>query len=112
MSSTEAPNDVLVVLCTCPNAETAATIARVVVEQRLAACVNLLPGIRSIYSWKGEVCDDAEALCVIKTSSERFEALRARIVELHPYDCPEVIATRVCAGHAAYLEWVHDSTRA
>ncbi len=111
MSTTETPNDVLVVLCTFPDAEKAAEVARSVVEHRLAACVNLLPGVRSIYGWQGELCDDAEVLAVIKTAADRFEELRARIVELHPYDCPEVIATSVCAGHDAYLQWVRDSTR-
>jgi len=112
MPATETPNDVLVALCTFPNGEKAAEVARAIVEQRLAACVNLLPGVRSIYSWKGELCDDAEVLAVIKTSADRFPAMRERIVELHPYDCPEVIATEVCAGHDAYLEWVRENTRA
>jgi periplasmic divalent cation tolerance protein len=110
VSATESPNDVLVVFCTFPNPEKAAEVARTIVDERRAACVNLLPAVRSIYSWQGEVCDDAEALAVIKTSAGRFEALRSRIVELHPYDCPEVIAMPVCAGHADYLKWVVDST--
>lgn len=102
--------DVLIVYCTLPTAEPgrdqAADIARALVEENLAACVNLMPQVRSFYSWKGEVCDDAESLAIIKTTTGRFEAMRARLVELHPYECPEVIAVPVSAGHADYLEWV------
>lgn len=107
-------NDVLIVYCTVPAGEPAqsvgATIARTLVEEGLAACVNLIPAVRSIYRWKGEVCDDGEALAVIKTTGARFEALCARIVELHPYECPEVIAFPVTHGHPDYLAWVHEMT--
>jgi periplasmic divalent cation tolerance protein len=94
------------VLMTAPSAEVAAEIARTLVGEGLAACVNTVPGVRSIYRWKGEVCDDAEVLCVIKTRAERFEALRARIVALHPYEVAEVIALPIVAGNAPYLAWI------
>lgn len=97
---------VLVVLVTAPSAEKAEEIARTVVEERLAACVNVLPAVRSIYRWEGKVQDDAEALMVVKTRADAFERLRARIGSLHPYECPEVIALPVVAGHAPYLEWL------
>lgn len=93
-------------LSTFPNAEVAGTIARQLVESRLAACVNLIPTVRSIYSWQGETCDDAEVLAVIKTARETFEGLRVALVEAHPYDCPEVIALEVDGGHRPYLDWV------
>ncbi|MGC4115553.1 MAG: divalent-cation tolerance protein CutA [Myxococcales bacterium] len=96
----------VVVLVTAPTAEKAAEIARVVVEERLAACVNVVPALRSIYRWEGKVQDDAEALMVVKTQARTFERLRARIVSLHPYRCPEVLALPVVAGHAPYLEWL------
>ena len=112
MTAKQTPNDVLVVFCTFPDADKAAEVARAIVDERLAACVNLLPGVRSIYSWKGEVCDDAEVLALIKTSADRFDAMRARIVELHPYDCPEVIAAQISAGHPAYMQWVRENTAA
>ena len=96
----------LLVYMTAPSAEVAADIARAVVGERLAACGNLLPGVRSIYRWKGEICDDPEVLVLFKTTRATFERLRARIVELHPYECPEVIAADIVHGHAPYLEWV------
>jgi periplasmic divalent cation tolerance protein len=98
--------DVRVVLVTCPHAEAAATLARTLVEERLAACGNVLPGLRSIYRWEGEVLDETEVLLLLKTTAARFEALRERVVALHPYQVPEVISLPVEAGHAPYLEWV------
>lgn len=97
---------VLVVLVTAPSAEKAEEIARTVVEERLAACVNVLPAVRSVYRWEGKVQDDAEALMVVKTRADAFERLRERIVSLHPYDCPEVVALPVVTAHAPYLEWL------
>lgn len=100
----------LVAYCTCPNDDAAARIAAALVEERLAACVNALPGVRSTYRWKGETCRDDEVLLLIKTTRERFEALRARIVALHPYELPAVIAVEVAAGHAPYLDWIASGT--
>ncbi len=99
------------VLCTCPDAA-APELARTLVEERLAACVNIVAGVRSIYRWDGEICDDAEVLLVMKTAADRLEALIARAVQDHPYDCPEVIALPIEAGHAGYLDWVTAQTRA
>lgn len=96
----------VVVLSTCPDRDRALAIARALVDEGLAACVNVLDGVRSIYRWQGAVHDDAEVLCVAKTTAARFEALRARLVELHPYEVPEVIALPVSAGHAPYLAWL------
>lgn len=102
--------ETLVVLVTTPTPEKAAEIARAAVEERLAACGNVVPGLRSIYRWRGEVQDDAEALLVLKTTRGRFEALRDRILALHPYEVPEVIALPVEAGSAAYLAWIAGET--
>lgn len=102
--------DALVVLVTTPTAEKAAELARAVVAERLAACGNVVPGLRSIYRWQGEVQEDAEALLVLKTTRSRFEALRDRILALHPYEVPEVIALPVEAGSAAYLAWISGAT--
>ncbi len=104
-------HDALVVLVTAPSAEEAAAIARAVVGERLAACGNVVPAIRSIYRWEGELHDDAEALLVLKTTRGRFEALRDRVLALHPYDVPEVVALPVEAGSAAYLAWIAAETR-
>jgi periplasmic divalent cation tolerance protein len=100
----------LVVLCTCPDEAAAERIATTLVEEQLAACVNRIPGIASIYRWQGKVCRDSEHLLLIKTTRERFEALRERVVALHPYELPEVIAVDIAAGHAPYLDWIKSST--
>jgi periplasmic divalent cation tolerance protein len=102
--------DALVVLVTAPSAEKAAELARTLVEERLAACGNVVPGLRSIYRWEGKVHDDAEALLLLKTTRARFEALRDRVLALHPYQVPEVIALPVEAGSAPYLAWIAGET--
>lgn len=102
--------DVLVVLCTFPAGDAAAAAAERLVEERLAACVNLISGMRSVYRWKGQVTKDEETLAVIKTTSDRFAALKVRLIELHTYDTPEVIALEVERGHVPYLDWVRDMT--
>ena len=86
-------------------------MARALVEERLAACGNVLPGLRSLYRWEGKVQDDAEALLLLKTTRRRFPALRARVLALHPYEVPEVLALPVEGGHPAYLDWIATSTR-
>jgi periplasmic divalent cation tolerance protein len=96
----------IVVLSTFPDAAKAAEIARVLIDERLAACVNLVPTVRSIYRWQGALQDDAESLAIIKTTADRHAALAARLVELHPYEVPEIIALPVAAGHAPYLAWL------
>ena len=101
---------VLVVFSTFSTPDKAAEVARTLVTEQLAACVNLVGPVRSIYRWKGEISDDSETLAVIKTTRDRFEAMRARLVELHPYEVAEVIALPVEAGHAPYLAWVESET--
>lgn len=102
--------DLVVVLCTVPDEEVGASLARTVVEERLAACVNLVPGLRSIYSWKGEIQDDGEILLVIKTRGSRFGELRERIAALHPYDVPEIVALPAADCHRPYRDWVLEVT--
>ena len=97
---------VIVVFSTFPSEDKAADIARTLVSEQLCACVNLIPPVRSIYRWQNEICDERETLAVIKTTRERFAALRDRLIELHPYEVPEVIALPVEAGHEPYLDWV------
>ena len=96
-----------VVLCTAP-ADEAGGLARQVVERRLAACVNIVPRVRSIYRWQGEICDDEESLLVIKTRTDCVAALTEALIDLHSYDTPEVIALPIDAGagNAAYLQWL------
>ncbi len=100
---------VRVVLVTAPETEQAARMARVLVEERLAACVNVVPAVRSIYRWENEVQDDGEVLLVIKTGADRSQALAARVEEIHPYDVPEVLVLPVQGGSRPYLEWVLQS---
>jgi len=102
----ESPEPVLAVLVTAPSEAVAADLARSAVEAGLAACGNLVPGVRSIYAWNGVICDDSEVLIVFKTTRAGFEALRAHLITVHPYDTPEVLALPVQAGHGPYLEWV------
>ncbi|CAK0752235.1 Divalent-cation tolerance protein CutA [Gammaproteobacteria bacterium] len=98
--------DTIVVLCTCPDADTAQTLATTLVARRLAACVNLLPGITSIYRWQGAVESADEHLLVIKTRAPLYPALETALTELHPYEVPEVIALPIVQGLPAYLNWV------
>jgi periplasmic divalent cation tolerance protein len=100
--------DVRVALVTAPDADVGARIARTLVEERLVACVNLVPGVRSIYRWEGAVQEDAEVLLVAKTAAGRAEALAARVREVHPYDVPEVVLLAVEGGSAPYLDWVRE----
>ena len=99
-------SDAIVVLVTVPNAETADRLGEALVGERLAACVNVVAGVRSIYRWQGAVARDEELLCVCKSTRAAFERLRARVVELHPYEVPEVVALPIEAGHAPYLSWI------
>ena len=96
----------MLVLTTLPNSDAAVELAKAVVEERLAACANLMPAVRSIYRWQGKVHDENEVIVLIKTRQEHFERLKARILELHPYEVPEVLAIPVEQGYAAYLEWI------
>jgi periplasmic divalent cation tolerance protein len=101
--------ETMVVLVTVPNAEVAEKLGDALVGERLAACVSIVAGVRSIYRWQGKIEKDAELLCVCKTTRDGFERLRARVVELHPYELPEVVALPIAVGHAPYLEWLKAS---
>lgn len=101
----------LLALCTCPTPELAERIARTLVEERLAACVNRLPAVHSTYRWQDKVCTDSEVLLLIKTTRDRFDVLKARILELHAHEVPEVIALEITAGGERYLDWIEAATR-
>lgn len=103
--------DAQLVLTTLPNADAAAGLARALVEEKLAACCNILPAVRSIYRWQDKLHDENEVLLFIKTRAEQLERLKSRILELHPYAVPEVLALPVESGYAGYLEWLAQSTR-
>jgi periplasmic divalent cation tolerance protein len=99
----------VVALSTVATAADADRLAKALVERRLAACVNVVPGVVSHYRFEGELHRDPELLLVIKTRAEKLDALRAALVELHPYEVPELVALEISAGHDAYLEWLDAS---
>jgi len=104
--------DFFVILSTFPDAAAAERLGRALVEASLAACVNVLPGIRSIYRWNDAVQSDEEALMIIKTTATCLQAAREHLVANHPYEVPEVVALPVADGHHAHLSWVASVTRA
>ena len=101
---------VRIVLCTIDSADAARKLARRLVQNRLAACVNIIEKVTSVYKWEGRIEEDAELLLVIKTQDSRLRDLMDRIQELHPYDVPEIICWPVQEGSKAYLDWVVAAT--
>jgi len=106
-----APEDAVVVLLTAPDAGVGGGLARTLVEERLAACVNVVPGVRSIYRWEGRIEEEAEVLLIAKTRADRCDALAARVRAIHPYALPEVLVLPACGGSADYLAWVAAETQ-
>ncbi len=102
--------EVLLVLTNCPDEETAGRIARTLVENRLAACVNVLPEVESTYRWQGSVEQAVEVPLLIKCTRERYAALEEAIRQLHPYTVPEIVAVPVVVGLPSYLRWVAEET--
>jgi periplasmic divalent cation tolerance protein len=102
--------DVMILLCTCASREEARRIAEALVEERLAACVTVLPPVESIYRWQGKVERAEELQILVKSTSEKFPALSQRITELHSYDTPEILAVPIAEGSARYLAWLHEET--
>jgi periplasmic divalent cation tolerance protein len=105
-------SDHCVVLNTCPDAASAENIARTLLERKLAACINILPGVKSFYTWKGVCESDEEHLLLIKTLASAYPALEQAILELHPYELPEIIAVPIAAGLPGYLTWITQNTAA
>jgi len=99
-----------IAFCTVDSLDTARSLSQALVGERLAACVNIVPGVTSVYKWQGEVEEASELLLIIKTSPKRVEDLTRRIAELHPYDVPEVISIPVDGGLPSYLDWVLSET--
>ncbi len=103
--------EAIIVFCTCPDETSAERIATALVEEHLAACVNRIPGVASTYRWQGKICHDSECLLLIKTTRERFDVLRDRILALHPYELPEVIAVDIALGLDRYIDWIESQTQ-
>ena len=100
----------LILLCTCPDDAVAADLSTQLVEQGLAACINRVPGLTSVYKWEGKMQSGTEALLMIKTSEAAVEQLIVELKRLHPYELPEIIAVPITAGYQPYLDWILEST--
>ncbi len=98
-------------LCTSPDTDTAESLAKKLVEEALAACVNVVPGLKSFYQWQGELKCDGECLLIIKTEHAHHEELEKLIRASHPYELPEIIAVPINAGSKAYLDWISANTK-
>jgi len=101
----------LVIFCTVPNEEVAQTISESLVSENLAACVNIIKHVRSIYLWKSEICDEGELLLIIKSTVEAFASLESKIQKLHPYEVPEILAIPVFRGNESYLAWIDENMK-
>lgn len=104
-------SEALLVYCTCPDDETANTLAELLVSKQLAACVNIINGIQSVYAWQGQVETSDEALLLIKTTTNAYEELQTLLQDNHPYELPEIVAVSISSGLPEYLEWINESVR-
>jgi len=104
-------SDLIQIQCTVPSKKVAKKIARALVEERLCACVNVLPKLTSFYIYEGEFCEDEERLLLIKTDERHYRDVEKRIIQLHPYEVPEIIALPVIKGSKEYLKWVKKALR-
>lgn len=105
----EPMTEALIVFTTFANEDDAARVVRALVEERLAACGNILPGARSIYRWKDGVQDEREVVVLLKTRKQDWATLMSRLIEMHPYKTPECVAVRIAAGAPAYMEWLESA---
>lgn len=101
--------DYIIVFCTCPNEEIGRKIAEKLVTDKIAACVNIVPGLESIYRWQGQICKDKEMMLIIKSSSDKYNQLENSIRAIHPYETPEIIAVTISNGYEKYLEWISEN---
>jgi periplasmic divalent cation tolerance protein len=102
--------DAMVVMTTVASADEAVTLIRALLERRLIACGQMVPGVRSLYRWNGKIADEAEVIVYLKTRAARMESLEVAFAELHPYKVPELLALPVTAGLAKYLSWINAET--
>ena len=105
------PTEPRIGLCTVPDQDTATRIAEALVTEQLAACVNIIPAIQSVYRWEGAIEHDEELLLLIKTSAAIWPRLEARILALHPYELPEIISVRIQDGNNNYLNWITNNLK-
>lgn len=102
----------IVILCTVPTQNIATSIARALVEKKIAACCNILPSITSVYEWQGKVETDDELLLIIKSTEENYKLIESEIIALHPYEVPEIIVLEISKGSQKYLSWITEVTKA
>lgn len=107
----EAVKDALFVYITAPDRATARELGKTLVQERLAACANILDGVESLYWWRGEIQEDRESVCILKTTADGYGALEKRARELHPYEVPCIVALPLVRGHAPFLRWITEETR-
>jgi len=105
------PTPYMIIFCTVPDSTTAKKIARILVEEKLAACCNILADLNSIFSWENKIHDEAELLLIIKSRKELFPALVRQIKKLHPYSVPEIIAIPIMNGNREYLKWMEENVK-
>lgn len=103
-------SDAIVVLCTCPDNTSARQLAQTLLSEKLAACVNLIPQVTSLYYWQGKMEESQEVQLVIKTRRTMFGVLQERLLAIHPYEVPEILALPILCGNPAYLQWVQEQT--
>jgi periplasmic divalent cation tolerance protein len=108
---TRMPTGYYLVLTTCPHEEAARALAAPLIDARLAACINIVPGVHSIYRWKGRIEEGRECMLLIKTTRDRYPALEQHIRTAHPYELPEIVAMELTAGSADYLAWISEGCR-
>jgi periplasmic divalent cation tolerance protein len=100
----------VIIFVTAASEQEASSISRVLVEEGLAACANIVPRIRSIYRWEGKIQDEGEALIIVKSREDLFERIRGRVKELHSYEVPEITAIKIDEGDSAYMQWIESVT--
>jgi periplasmic divalent cation tolerance protein len=104
-------NELIVIFCTVPSKDEATKIAKELILKKLAACVNIIEGLTSIYEWKNELCIESECLMIIKSRQSLFNEIKREILSLHPYEVPEIISLPISDGLDSYLSWVHKNTK-
>jgi periplasmic divalent cation tolerance protein len=103
--------DIIICLVTCPSREVASGLAKTLVDSQVAACVNIVPGLQSVYRWKGEICIDEEVLLIIKSTAQGKDALKKAVLENHPYETPEFVALNAADVSEGYGRWVMESVK-
>lgn len=111
MSENKTKSDVILIYISVKNQDEANSIARTLVDEELCACVSIIPSVRSIYKYKGQVHDENEAILLVKTTSQLFTALKEKVIEIHSYETPEIIATQITYGNEKYISWVNQTVR-